>query len=55
LQVLAALHDERATVALGAARAYLDHAAAVIDETDLRSGFLTRVPTHVELARALRA
>ena len=53
--VLAALQDERASVALRAARAYLDHAAAVIDENDLRSGFLTRVPTNVELARALRA
>ena len=53
--VLAALQDERASVALRAARAYLDHAAAVIDENDLRSGFLTRVPTNVELARAVRA
>jgi predicted ATPase len=54
LQVLEALHDDRASVARRAARAYLDHAAAVIDEADLRSGILTRVPTHVELARALR-
>jgi hypothetical protein len=54
LQVLEALHDDRASVARRAARAYLDHAAAMIDEADLRSGILTRVPTHVELARALR-
>jgi tetratricopeptide (TPR) repeat protein len=54
-EVLEELHDERASEALRAARAYLDHTAAVIDEDDLRSGFLTRVATHVDLTRALRA
>ena len=54
-EALEELHDERASEALHAARAYLDHMAAVIDENDLRSGFLTRVDTNVELTRALRA
>jgi class 3 adenylate cyclase/tetratricopeptide (TPR) repeat protein len=53
--VLAELHDERASDVLRAARAFLDQTAAVIDDDDLRSGFLTRVPTHVELARAVRS
>jgi hypothetical protein len=32
----------------------LRHGLQLAEELDLRTGFLTRVPTHVELARALR-
>jgi class 3 adenylate cyclase/tetratricopeptide (TPR) repeat protein len=54
-QVLVDADDPRATEAADAARAYLDLAASLIDDPELRESFLTRVPVNVELRRRLAA
>jgi hypothetical protein len=54
-RTLTALGDERAASVLGEGAAFVDHTAALIDDDELRAGFLTRVPAHLELVRAASA
>ncbi len=49
--VLQECGDARAAAALDAARAYLDNAAALIDDDEMRESFLHNVPANVELPR----
>jgi len=52
-RVLAPAHDARTQGALATAKAYLDELSARIGDDTLRTGFLERVPAHVELARLI--
>ena len=50
-QVLVDCGDPRAADAAEAAHVYVETSAALIDDEELRTSFLTRVPANVELAR----
>ena len=50
-QVLVDCADHRAADAAEAAHVYVETSAALIDDEELRTSFLTRVPANVELAR----